>query len=121
MYITRLPEELAPMFGGIDPKLSSLSDPSEAGYVTGVRLPAPEARRRDTFLGAKSPLGVKMVVDKPCTLLVCFHDASAMAGADSVEKVSSLLSRRSSNEVSKLELPKWVEEMGLERTSTTVR
>lgn len=99
----------------------SLANPSEAGYVTGVRMPAPDARRRDTFWGAKSPLGVRMVVDKPCTLLVCFHDVAALAGVGSVEKGSGFLSRRSSNEVSKLELPKWVEEMGLERTSTTVR
>lgn len=98
----------------------SLAGPSEAGYVTGVRIPAPDARRRDSFWGAKSPFGLKMVVDKPCTLLVCFHEVAALAGSDSVEK-SGFLSRRSSNEVSKLELPKWVEEMGLERTSTTVR
>ena len=121
MYIARLPEELAPALGGTDPKLSFLPDPSEAGYVAGVRLPAPDVRRRDTFLRAKSPPGVKMVVDRPCTLLVCFHDVAAMAGVDSAKKGSGLGLRQSSNEVPKLELPQWVEEMGLKRTSTKVR
>lgn len=101
--------------------LSLVSDPNEVGHVTGVRMPALDARRRDMFLGAKSPLGVKMVVDRPCTLLVCFHDATALAGVSSVKKASGLFMRQSSAEASKLELPKWVEEMGLKRTSTKVR
>lgn len=121
MHITRLPEELAPSFGGTDPLSSLLSDPTEAGYVTGVRLAAPDARRRDTFWGSKAPLGVKMVVDKPCTLLVCFHDASAVTASSSAKKGSGLSLRQSSKGASELELPPWVEEMGLKRTSTKVR
>ncbi|CAM9288314.1 unnamed protein product, partial [Ectocarpus sp. 8 AP-2014] len=133
MRIQRLPEELAAPPAtppAVDPLLLSTPPPAEK-YATGVRLPAPGGTgRRRSMRGAASsasPPGVRMEVDRPCTLLVCFHDEHASAGAGAGAKSGvggegrpGLTGARSTSSTSsggsRLDVPKWADEMGLRRT-----
>ena len=134
MNIKRLPEELAappakpPV---VDPLLLS-TPPQAEKFVTGVRLPPPPAGRRHSLRGATASPGVTMETDRPCTLLVCFHDDAASTGVqddDSDEAdadgegLGELAHQASSSSVggSKLNLPKWATQMGLSRTNMHVR
>lgn len=73
-----------------------------------------------------------MEIDRPCTLLVCFHDDAASTGVhtgDSDEDDASssgsaeLAHQASSSSVggSQMNLPKWATRMGLNRTNMHVR
>lgn len=138
MKIRRLPEELAappatpPV---VDPLLLS-TPPQPEKFVTGVRLPTPAAGRRPSIRGATPSSGVTMEIDRPCMLLVCFHDDAASTGvqdgdggdggdADGPAAAASaeLAHQESSSSVSgsQLNLPKWATQMGLNRTSMHVR
>lgn len=131
MRIQRLPEELAapPLSPPVvDPLLLSTPQPVER-FVTGVRLPLPAgAGRRPSLRGALSPPGVKMEIDRACTLLVCFHDDASSTGVNSGggsgSALGGLLSRVSSSSSaagSHMEIPEWATQMGLSRTSMHVR
>lgn len=124
MKIQRLPEELAPPFSGAESMASPQKDGSSIGYVTGVRIPAPGAERRHTLRGrdGSAPMELNMEVDRACTLLVCFHDDTAVTGGDAsaVGPGGEAGARDSMNEGSQLKVPSWAEEMGLNRTSMKV-
>lgn len=133
MKIQRLPEELAappakpPV---VDPLLLS-TPPQTEKFVTGVRLPPPPTGRRHSLRGVTASPGVTMEIDRPCTLLVCFHDDAASTGVqdggsggeDADNPGSAELARQESSSSvggSQLNLPKWATRMGLSRTSMHV-
>lgn len=137
MRIQRLPEELAAPPAtppAVDPLSLSTPPPAEK-FATGVRLPAPGGTgRRRSMRGAEaSPPGVRMEIDRPCTLLVCFHDEHASAGAGAGRAKSGVGGQRppgltgarstssTSSGGSRLDVPKWAAEMGLRRTGMHVR
>lgn len=139
MRIQRLPEELAapPVAPPVvDPQSLSGPPPVEK-FVTGVRLPPPAAGRgrRLSLRGSTSPPGVKMEIDRSCTLLVCFHDDASSTGVNSGgagagsggagDAASGGLVRHGSSTSSaagsQMEIPKWATQMGLSRTSMHVR
>lgn len=134
MKIQRLPEELAappvkpPV---VDPLLLS-TPPQPEKFVTGVRLPPPPAGRQQSLRRATASPSVTMEIDRPCTLLVCFHDDAASTGVqdgDSGDEdadgpgLAELAHQASSSSVggSQLNLPKWATRMGLNRTNMHVR
>lgn len=129
MRIQRLPDELASPLGD-----KSLAEGNDTRYVTGVRLPAsvPASYRATPSLRCTSttPVGMKMVVDRPCTLLVCFHEKLAVetgGSAGSRGGMNVFAKDRASTQtlekeaqVQFMELPSWATEMNLQRTSMKV-
>lgn len=128
MKIQRLPEELAAPPAtppAVDPSSSSSGGPQTAAtaenYVTGVRLPAPPGSgRRRSLRGATSPPGVKMDVDRPCTMLVCFHDETASTGVEGSGGGGGGSGQAGAQGQSQIDIPEWATQMGLNRTSMHV-
>lgn len=112
MRIHRLPEELAPPHPG-----NPLG--GARGFVTGIRMPS--HHRGMSLRGSSAPLGLSMVVDSACTLLVCFHDAGATTDA-SIQSIETEDSYGHSHAIPRpLDVPKWATELGLAKTGMRVR
>lgn len=111
MRIHRLPEELAPP----PPGQRSKEDATiAAGMVTGVRVPA-FGHRLSLHSGASTLPGLDMVVDRPCTLLICFNDAAATTGNTNSPGIMDVGGEET------LDLPVWATELGLFKTSMKVK
>lgn len=141
MKIHRLPEELAPPppgqhenVGNAEERTEAAAEAATAGYIAGIRLPAP-ANHRLSHGGTSVLPGVEMEIDRPCTLLVCFHDEMATkaaaaglgggGGASDGERRTS--QRRSSVDggaaaaaSSNQPLPQWATNLGLRKTRMKV-
>lgn len=130
MRIQRLPEELAPPHrAAIDPSLSAAAGKNDSEYVTGVRLPAPAGRRRMSLrMGSSERASLQMAIDRPCMLLVCFHDTAALTNRSGASQVFAAGAGAGGREVPRqprpkeltLKLPAWAIEMGLTKTHMKV-
>lgn len=131
MRIHRLPEELAPIFN----RHASPQNPSSSlgnmenfrgVYVTGVRMPVPNASRYFSIQrNTSEPVGIDIEVNRPCELMVCFHDPAAITRGGSValnRRISYEGLNLNEREVSstELRLPFWAEKMKLKRTNMKV-
>lgn len=112
MRIHRLPEELAPPPPGRRSKEDAVTA-AAAGVVTGIRVPA-FGHRLLLRGGAAALPGLDMVVDRPCTLFVCFHNAAATAGGSSSVGVMDVSGDGA------VDLPVWATERGLFKTGMKV-
>lgn len=132
MRIHRLPEELAPIVHrhASPQNLSSSLGTVETlngVYVTGVRMPVPNANRYFSIQrNTSEPVGIDIEVNRSCELLVCFHDPAAITRGSSMTRNTRILHHERLNlderQVSSMELnmPFWAEQMGLKRTNMKV-
>lgn len=131
MRIHRLPEELAPIVHRhANPQNLSSSlgnmETLKGVHVTGVRMPVPNASRYFSIQrNTSEPVGIDIEVNRPCELMICFHDPAAITRGGSVThntRISYEGLNLDERQVSSTELkmPFWGEKMGLKRTNMKV-